>query len=90
MSTMGWTRGWVDVSGIRLFVKHATSSAAAILCFFLVGKLLQKLLPQSWAWYLDLVDRIVLIGIFIFLGAEILKYLWKRLFHGTEDDAVIE
>lgn len=90
MAQAAWIREWVDVPVLKRMSTHASGSIAAILSFWAVGWVLEKLLPLEYLHYLELIDRIVLIGVFVFLALEIFKFLGRRLFYGTERDVIPE
>lgn len=83
-------REWVDVPVLKRMSTHATGSIAAILSFWAVGWVLEKLLPGEYLHALQAMDRIVLFGVFVFLALEIFKFLGRRLINGTERTVIPE
>jgi hypothetical protein len=64
---------------IQLLVHHASAVVAAIVIFALVARLAIWLLPHGFVRKVVVViDDVVLIGLLLYFGYEMLIYLWNR------------
>jgi hypothetical protein len=62
-----------------LLVHHASGVVAAILIFALVARLAIWLLPHGFVRkVVVIIDDVVLIGLLLYFGYEMLVYLWNR------------
>ena len=70
---------WINVEAIQLLVHHASAVVAAIVIFALVARLAIWLLPHGFVRkVVVIIDDVVLIGLLLYFGYEMLVYLWNR------------
>jgi hypothetical protein len=70
---------WINLQAIQLLVHHASAVVAAIVIFALVARLAIWLLPKGAVRKIVVViDDVVLIGLLIYFGYEMLVFLWNR------------
>jgi hypothetical protein len=70
---------WINFEAIQLLVHHASAVVAAIVIFALVARLAIYLLPLGFVRKVVVViDDVVLIGLLLYFGYEMLVYLWNR------------
>jgi hypothetical protein len=70
---------WINFEAIQLLVHHASAVVAAIVIFALVARLAIWLLPKGAVRKIVVViDDVVLIGLLIYFGYEMLVFLWNR------------
>jgi hypothetical protein len=69
---------WINLEAIQLLVHHASAVVAAIVIFALVARLAILLLPHGMVRKIVVViDDVVLIGLLVYFGYEMLVYLWN-------------
>src|SRR5580700_1266943 len=70
---------WINFDAIQLLVHHASAVVAAIVIFALVARLAIWLLPHGFVRKIVvIIDDVVLIGLLLYFGYEMLVYLWNR------------
>src|SRR5580700_6226682 len=70
---------WINFDAIQLLVHHASAVVAAIVIFALVARLAIWLLPHGFVRkVVVIIDDVVLIGLLLYFGYEMLVYLWNR------------
>jgi len=70
---------WINIEAIQLLVHHASAVIAAIMIFAFVARLAIWLLPHGLVRKIVVViDDIVLIGLLMYFGWDMLVYLWNR------------
>jgi len=82
-SAFGSLEHWIDIEIVQKLVRHTVSVVVAVIVFFLVGKLLRRLVHEGLIKRVILfVDDFVLFVFLAFLGWEIIALLLKRLIAG--------
>ena len=70
---------WINIEAIQLLVHHASAVIAAIVIFAFVARLAIWLLPHGFVRkVVVIIDDVVLIGLLLYFGYEMLVYLWNR------------
>lgn len=70
---------WINFDAVQLLVHHASAVVAAIVIFALVARLAIWLLPHGFVRKIVvIIDDVVLIGLLLYFGYEMLVYLWNR------------
>lgn len=74
---------WIDIEIVQKLVRHSISVIVAVFAFYLVGKLLRRLVHEGFVKRVILfIDDFVLFVLLAFLGWEIIALLLKRLMTG--------
>lgn len=66
---------WINIRVIQRLVHHASGVIVALLMFWLVGTLIQKLLHEGpIKKYVVMFDQLVLLGLFVFFAWELFSH----------------
>ena len=74
---MRW-REWLDLDTIRACVRHATGAIPALLIFALVGLAIYIVRDEALRRTLEMIDNLVLVGLFLWLAYQMGCVLWNR------------
>ena len=67
---------WVNLNAIKLLTHHTSAILVAVVLFWFVGFVVQRLLPEGLIRHCVLaVDEFVLLCLFIYFAYELLTYL---------------
>ncbi|MBF6567388.1 MAG: hypothetical protein IVW54_00765 [Candidatus Binataceae bacterium] len=67
---------WVNLDAIKLLTHHTSAVIVAVVMFWLVGYVVQRLLPEGLIRHCVLwIDEFVLLCLFIYFAYELLTYL---------------
>jgi uncharacterized membrane protein len=68
--------GWINLDAIKLLTHHTSAIIAAVVLFWLVGFVVQRLLPEGLIRRcVLLLDEFVLLCLFIYFAYELITYL---------------
>lgn len=67
---------WINLSAIKLLIHHTSAVIVAVVMFWLVGFVVQRLLPEGLIRHcVLLLDEFVLLCLFIYFAYELMTYL---------------
>ncbi|HTW89588.1 MAG TPA: hypothetical protein VMD75_16445 [Candidatus Binataceae bacterium] len=67
---------WINLTAIKLLIHHTSAVIVAVVMFWLVGFVVQRLLPEGLIRHcVLLLDEFVLLCLFIYFAYELLTYL---------------
>ncbi len=67
---------WINLNAIRLLTHHTSAIIAAVVLFWLVGFVVQRLLPEGLIRQCVLLfDEFVLLCLFVYFAYELLTFL---------------
>jgi len=68
--------GWINLNAIKLLTHHTSAIIAAVVLFWLVGFVVQRLLPAGLIRHCVLLfDEFVLLCLFVYFAYELLTFL---------------
>lgn len=71
-----WIEEWVNIRALKILSQHTTAVVVAVVLFWLVGFIVQRLLHEGVLRRCVLiVDEFVLLCLFVFFGYELFVYL---------------
>jgi uncharacterized membrane protein YGL010W len=71
--------GWINLEVIQLLTHHTSSVVVAVVLFWLVGLVIQRMLHDSiMKRAVLLLDEVVLLCIFAYFAYELLFFLYQR------------
>lgn len=71
---------WLNLEAIQILTQHTSAVITAVVLFWLVGFVVQRLLHDTIFKKIVLwLDEFVLVCLFIYFGYELFIYLWQRL-----------